>query len=83
MSEAWRSQSIADAIVRYWWIRRNVTGWDISVGPLGAPGVTGSSPSAIRAAVSWSIARIWVSSSPEARAVRTAISSEFGCLPYG
>jgi hypothetical protein len=30
------------------------------------------------AAVSWSIARSWRSSKPDARAVRTAMSSAFG-----
>jgi len=44
---------------------------------------TGSRPSAILAAVSWSIARTCASSSPLARAVRTAISSELGWRPYG
>ena len=83
LSDGWRIQSIAEAIVRYWWMRRNVTGCESSAGPHGRPGGTGSCPSAIRAAVSWSRARTWSSSSPEARAVRTAISSELGWRPYG
>ena len=36
LSDGWRIQSIAEAIVRYWWMRRNVTGCESSAGPHGA-----------------------------------------------
>ena len=35
VSDGWRIQSIAEAIVRYWWMRRNVMGCESSAGPHG------------------------------------------------
>src|SRR4029079_5738533 len=63
---------MAEAMVRYWWMRRNGTGCESSAAPRAAPGVTGSRPSAVRAAVSWSRARNPRPSRALARAGRRA-----------
>ena len=40
VSDVWRSHSIAEAIVRYWLMRRNVTGCESCVAPRGVVGST-------------------------------------------
>ena len=79
----WRVQSSGVAIDRYWWMRASTIGWVNMSLPFAGVGSSGGSPSAIRLALPASMSRSWSSSRPATRAVRSAISSELGCWPYG
>ena len=78
-----RVQSSGVAIERYWWMRANVIGCENVCSPVGGVGSSGGSPSAMRSALPASMLRRSSSSSPASSAVRSAISSDAGCWPYG
>ena len=75
--------SSGNAIDRYWWMRASGIGCENVSVPRGVVGSSGGSPSAIRFALPESMSATCASLSPDARAVRSAMSSEFGCDPYG
>ena len=75
--------SSGNAIDKYWWMRASGIGWDKVADPCGADGSSGGSPSAMRVAFPESMPRICGSVSPDARAVRSEMSKELGCEPYG
>ncbi len=64
-------------------MRASVIGCVSTSLPCGFDGSSGGSPSAMRFAFGPSIWRICASVNPAARAVRSAISSDAGCCPYG
>src|SRR5581483_756354 len=78
-----RMKRSGNAIDRYWWMRASGIGCASVPVPWGVVGSSGGSPSAIRFAWTPSIPATCSSLNPDARAVRSAMRSEFGCEPYG
>ena len=74
-------KSIGIAIERYWWMRASVIGCASTSAPCGSEGSCGGSPFAILFALPARISTICFSVRPDARAVRSAMTSEPGCWP--